>query len=281
MPQAIVEDNSSLMESLAKLAPDSSKTTLRSWIKEGRVTVDGRLAKRGDDPVTKGQKILVSAKQLMIAEKLRVVYEDSDLIAIDKPVGVLSVETAFDKTETAHAILKHHFHPRKVAVVHRLDQDTSGVMLFALSDKGYHGLKELFAKHDIERSYFAVVEGKIAPNKGTWQSYLYEDSLYVVHSTDDPKKGTIAITHYDVQSTSPRYTLLKLTLETGRKNQIRVHCREAGCPVVGDKKYGAVTNPLKRMCLHASTLSFIHPVTQKAMHFVSPIPDAFYQLTKA
>lgn len=276
MQQIILENNLSLLEALARLAPDSSKTTLRSWVKEGRVTIDGRIAKRVDEPVLAGQKVSVSGKCRFIADKLRIVYEDADFVAVEKPEGLLSVATAFDKTETAHALLKKHYHPHKVYVVHRLDQDTSGVMLFALSERGYNGLKALFAKHDINRSYTAVVEGKVSPPIGTWQSYLYEDSAYVVHSTDDPEKGTLAITHYEVLKTLPRYTVLKLTLETGRKNQIRVHCREAGCPVVGDKKYGAVSNPLKRLCLHAGTLEFIHPISHKPMQFSSPVPESFY-----
>ena len=278
MQQFIAEDNSSLLDLLAKKSPNSSKTTLRSWIKEGRVTVDGQIAKQGNDPINKGQQIALTSKQHLIEGTLRIFYEDAHFVANEKPVGLLSVATAFDKTETAHALVKRHYHPHKVYVVHRIDQDTSGVMLFALSEDGYNNLKELFKEHDIQRSYYAVVEGKLSPPKGTWQSYLYEDSQYVVHSTDDPAKGTIAITHYEVQKTSPRYTLLKLTLETGRKNQIRVHCRESGCPVVGDKKYGAVTNPIKRLCLHAATLEFAHPITGKKMSFNSPIPEKFYSL---
>ena len=271
-------DNSPLFDLLIGIAPESSKTTLRSWVKEGRVAIDGVTASRADTPVLKGQKVTVSAKPRFAASKVRIVYEDRHLVAIDKPEGMLSVATAFEKTETAFGWLKKHYHPRKVYVVHRLDQDTSGVMLFALSEEGYNGLKALFAEHDIQRTYCAVVEGRVIPETGTWQSYLHEDARYHVHSSDDPSEGELAITHYQVEKQSPRYTLLKLMLETGRKNQIRVHCQQCGCPIAGDKKYGASTNSLKRLCLHAATLGFIHPVTDKAMSFVSPIPEGFLQL---
>lgn len=276
----VVEKKSALIDLLALLAPSSSKTTLRSWIKEGRVSVNGQVIKRGDVLVETGQTITVGAKAQIVGDKLRVVYEDSHLIAIEKPSGLLSVAAAFEKGDTVHAMLKKHFRPRPVHVVHRLDQDTSGVMLFALSSAGYEGLKELFKKHDIERRYVAIVEGKMNPPSGTWQSYLHEDSTYTVHSSQDPKDGVVAITHYEVQNVTPHYTRLALTLETGRKNQIRVHCAENGHPVVGDKKYGAATDPLHRLCLHAELIAFVHPVTGKAMRFSSPAPDIFNRLIK-
>lgn len=273
-----VKTEAALIDILAAMAPDSSKTTLRSWIKEKRVLVDGVIAKRADATIFPGQTVKVGAKVQLIGNQLPIIYEDAHLIAIDKPAGLLSVATAFEKGETAHAILKKHFHPRKVMVVHRLDQDTSGVMLFALSDEGYHGLKALFSKHEIERSYCAIVEGLLPNTSGTWESYLYEDSKYHVHSTTNPADGELAITHYLIEKASPKYSRLKVTLDTGKKNQIRVHCQDHGIPVVGDKKYGAATDPLKRLCLHAELLAFVHPVTGKNMKFTSPPPGAFDRL---
>jgi 23S rRNA pseudouridine1911/1915/1917 synthase len=278
--QHIANSDASLLDILAKLAPQSSKTTLRSWIKEGRVAINGRKAKRGDEIVASGQKVTVGAKVQFLEDNLRILYEDEHLVAIDKPEGMLSVATAFEKGKTAHALLKDWYRPRKVFVVHRLDQETSGVMLFALSEEAYQGLKDIFESHEIERSYCAIVQGKVSPPSGIWQSYLYEDANYVVHSTDDPEKGRLAITHYRVLNSSPRYTRLELKLETGRKNQIRVHCSDHSHPVVGDSKYGATANPLKRLCLHAQLIAFIHPVTGKKMHFSSPLPETFDRLIK-
>lgn len=276
----IALENEPVLNILAKMSPESSKTTLRDWVKEGRVVVDDQVIKRADHLVSKGQKVGLTSKKKFAGRKLHIIYEDDHLVAIDKPSGLLSVATAFEKEETAHSLLKKHYHPRKVQIVHRIDQDTSGVMLFALSDAGFKGLKKLFASHTIERSYAAIVEGHLSPTEGSWKSYVYEDPTYMVHSTQDPEKGSVAITHYQVVATSPHYSRLLLKLETGRKNQIRVHCQECGHSIVGDKKYGASSDPVRRLCLHAASLAFIHPVTSKKLEFISPTPEAFKKLVR-
>ncbi|MBS4168079.1 RluA family pseudouridine synthase [Parachlamydia sp. AcF125] len=269
-----------VLEALTKLSPDSSKTTLREWLRDGRVFVDGQLVKIASTPLQSGQTISLGSKPAR-KEKVPILYEDPHLVVIEKPAGLLSVATHFDKTHTAHAYLKERFRPRKVYVVHRLDQETSGVMLFALSEEGYFGLKELFANHDIDRQYTAVVHGKMPQRAGTWRSYLYEDKAYVVHSTQDPEKGELAITHFQILESRSSYSLLKLTLETGKKNQIRVHCEENGVPIVGDKKYGGEESIIAhRLCLHAHHLGFVHPIYKKEMSFDSPIPEKFYRYLK-
>lgn len=274
----IPQEDTYLLDVLAKISPQSSKTTLRSWLKDGRVTVEGGVVKVGSTLVMLGQKVSVESKPQLIANKIRVIYEDNDLIAVEKPTGMLSVSTAFETGDTVFALLKAKFRPRTVYVVHRLDQDTSGVMLFALSEKAFVRLKEIFAAHDIERKYCAIVEGRMAETKGSWQSYLYEDANYKVHATDDPEKGRLATTHFKTLNASSKFSRLELTLETGRKNQIRVHCRDAGHPVVGDKKYGSSMDPIKRVCLHAFLLALNHPVTEKPLRFTSPIPSTFDKL---
>lgn len=268
----------SLLDALAQLSPGSSKNTLRSWIKEGRVQIDEETAKNSAIRVHKGQVITLGQRKKMIRSALPILYEDNDLVVIDKPSGLLSVSTAFEKGETAHALLKAHFRPRKVFVVHRLDQDTSGVMVFALNQATCDQFKELFEAHNIERAYTAIVEGRMPESKGTWRSYQLEDKQYVVHETDQPEKGRLAVTHFKTLASTRRYSWLELQLETGRKNQIRVHCQSAGYPIVGDKKYGAKTSPIKRLCLHAHFLGFKHPTTKKMMRFDSPVPDEFYRL---
>lgn len=280
MKNIIALENDPVINLLVKIAPDSSKTTLRSWIKEGRVFVDQQVIKRADYIVHQGQTVSINSKPQYVERRLPIIYEDKHLVAIEKPEGLLSVATTFEKEETVHSLLKKHFYPRKVQVVHRLDQETSGVMLFALSDQGYSGLKALFESHDIERSYCAIVEGNLTPTVGTWKSYVYEDANYVVHSSQNSEKGSLAITHYRVVSVSPRYSRVILTLETGRKNQIRVHCQECNHPVVGDKKYGSTTNPLKRLCLHAASLAFVHPVLNKTILLTSPVPESFQKLVR-
>ena len=243
------------------------------------MTLDGKIVKVGSTVVAPGQVVEIQSKKKMIPGKIEILYEDRDLVAVNKPTGLLSVAAAFETDQTVHGFLKRKYRPRRVHVVHRLDQDTSGVMLFALSDAGREGLKKMFEAHAMERHYCAVVEGHLDEPSGTWQSYLYEDKNYYVHSTTDPEGGRLATTHYTVVAASRRYSRLDLRLETGRKNQSRVHCQDAGVPVVGDKKYGAESNPLKQLGLHAYRIAFAHPVTGKAMCFESPIPRKFLAQT--
>ena len=270
-----------LLDVVAKLAPESSKTTVRSWIKEGRVLVDNTLTTVTSILVHTGQVITLGERPRFIGGTLRILYEDRDLIVIDKPEGLLSVAAPYEKEETAHALLKDHVRPGRVFPVHRLDQETSGVMIFALSERAREALKETFEAHTIKRHYVAIVEGMVEPAQGTWSSYQYEDANYKVHHTTDPKKGKLAITHYKTLGQSKYYTALLLTLETGRKNQIRAHCELAGYPVAGDKKYGGKTDPGKRLCLHARDIAFPHPVSGKKMSFESPLPDALLKVVPA
>lgn len=267
-----------LLDALSTICPDSSKTTLRSWIKEGRVRIDGELGLTANTLVIEGQTVTIGNRKRFLPGDIAILHEDADLVVIDKPSGLLSVASTFDKIQTAHAVLKQHYPNKKVQVVHRIDQDTSGVMMFALSQEAYDQLKKDFEVHAIERAYIAIVEGKMDSSSGTWNSLLYEDANYVVHVTDDPSKGKEAITHYTVKNKSKFFSWLELNLETGRKNQIRVHCQQAGHPIVGDKKYGASSNPIKRLCLHAHLLGFTHPITHKKLSFTSLPPREFYRI---
>jgi tRNA pseudouridine32 synthase/23S rRNA pseudouridine746 synthase/23S rRNA pseudouridine1911/1915/1917 synthase len=267
-----------LLDVLAQLAPDSSKTSQRNWIKIGRVTVDGRLVDRANLTVQKGQTVRLGNRAKPLPQHLRIVYEDKHIVVVDKPKGLLSVATHFETEKTVHGLLKEHYHPQRVYVIHRLDQDTSGVMLFGLSHEGYDRLKADFKAHALQRLYIALVEGHLSPDKGSWTSYLWEDGNYHVHSTQDPTQGEKAIKHFEVKGSSRKYSWVELTLETGKKNQIRIHCKEAGHPIAGDKKYGSTTNPLKRVCLHAHILAFAHPVIKQWMTFTSPVPEDFYRV---
>lgn len=271
----IIDKDQTVFDALQALYPESSKTTIRSYLKEQRVKVDGRTCKIGTDLLKKGQTLEVGKKRNVIAEGVEILYQDPHLAVVFKPAGLLSVATDFEKNLTLHKILKEHFLPKTVEVVHRLDQDTSGVMVFALDKVTQEKLKDLFEKHEIEREYSALVEGKLTPESGTWSSYLYEDGNYVMHSTDNKRKGKLAVTHYKVEGYSKKFTRLTLNLETGKKNQIRVHCSDAGHPVAGDTKYGAESNPGKRLMLHAAKLGFFHPVKKKKMQFAVDPPESF------
>ena len=271
--QIQLQDRKSVMEALELLSPDSSKSTLRSWIKNRRVLVDGIVVKREKDLLEKGQKLLVEKKRHALEWGVVSLFEDRHLIVVDKPAGLLSVATDFQIENTLHALLKRrppfrHFYP-----VHRLDRDTSGVMVFATSEQAKEGLKKQFASHQTVRCYKALIEGVLTSDAGTWESSLVEDKNFYMRSSKTG--GKQAITHYKVLKRKREHTLLELRLETGRKNQIRVHCTESGHPVVGDKKYGAKTNPFKQLCLHAALLGFVHPITGKKLTFTSKINPNF------
>jgi len=268
----------SLLEAAAKMAPDCTRTTLRSWIKEGRISVDGQVETQGASQVHAGQTLSMGRRVRYAPGNVRILFEDKHLVVVDKPEGLLTVATAYEKGETVHAILKAKYKPGKVFVVHRIDQDTSGVLMFARTERAQEELKKKLEKHDIERTYYAIVEGHLPKTRGTWESYQIEDGNYYVRNTTDASLGKLAITHYKVLDTAKRYSLLEIRLETGRKNQIRAHCQMADCPIVGDKKYGSKTNPLKRLGLHALFLGIVHPTTGQKLKFTSPLPKEFTTL---
>lgn len=264
-----------LIQALAELHPDSSKTTLRSWIEEGRVSVNDQVVKKNNYEVPEGAEISLGRKKEHKEQGVTILFEDDSIIVVNKPSGLLSVAEDVEVNNSMHRILKERVRPKRVYVVHRLDQGTSGVMIFAKSTKALDGLKEQLKGHNIEREYCALVEGKIEPDQGTWESFLYEDKSHFVKETLDPTVGQRACSHYKVMKKNNQYSLLTVTLETGRKNQIRVQARGAGHPIAGDKKYGAKSDPFDRLCLHAKVLGFIHPITQKPMRFEVPMPGKF------
>ena len=272
-----VPEEMTVLHALRELSPESSQNTLRSWIQKGRVTIGGKTALRANALLVKGQELVVKSKSHFIEQDVKVLFKDEHVIVVEKPEGMLSVATDFQIRGTLHDILKRRFHAQRIFPVHRLDRETSGVMVFAYTNAARVGLKKQFAEHTIERMYAAVIEGALAEKTGIWKSRLTEDDLYFVKSTN-AESGRIAITHYQVLHQTPKFSFLKLRLETGRKNQIRVHCSEAGHPIAGDKKYGAQgEGPLKRLGLHACLLAFEHPVKGKKMTFESPIPEIFYK----
>lgn len=266
------------LEAVSALFPDSSSRTLINWIKAGRFTVDGQPLKRANLELAPGQ--MVSAQTTFkpqLIPGLKVLYEDRFLIAIDKPSGLLSVPLD-DGPPTRHVLglLREHYQTEQIFAVHRIDRDTSGCLIFARGKESEEAMKDLFEKHDLTREYYAILEGRMEGTSGVWQSHLLElKSFDVVEAAE----GKEAITHYEVLHRSPKYTYIKLRLETGRKHQIRVHCSTAGFPVLGDDRYGAKENPIGRVCLHARVLQFMHPlIKNKKISLESPIPHAFKKL---
>lgn len=269
-----------ILDAVALLAPGSSKTAARSWIKEGRILIDGVSCTDSRQILKENQVIELGSKPRFAGGGLKILYEDRHIVVIEKPQGVLSVSTAFEKDETAMSFLRARYKGGRVYPVHRLDQDTSGVMLFALTEKARDVMKETFEQHAIDRVYLAIIEGWLDNTEGSWTSYQSEDANYYVRNSDDPSKGKLAITHYKVLAKSKWHSLVSFKLETGRKNQIRAHCQMVKHSVAGDKKYGATTDPIKRLCLHAAHLGFEHPITKKKMSFDAPLPEAFNKLVR-
>jgi tRNA pseudouridine32 synthase/23S rRNA pseudouridine746 synthase/23S rRNA pseudouridine1911/1915/1917 synthase len=223
-----------------------------------------------------GQTIQLTNKKHYMQEGIEILYEDDHLVVLYKPAGILSVATHYDLSYNVHAFLKKRFHNRRVYPVHRLDRDVSGVMIFAYTEEAQDHLKKQFEEHSILRQYIAVVEGDLQPSQGTWQSYLYEDKNYYVKSVSDPSLGQLATTHYKVIQRRKNTSTLLITLETGRKNQIRVHCKESGHPILGDKKYSSSKKQeSNRVALHAYKLGIQHPILEKPMSFQREAPEEF------
>lgn len=270
--KAKIREKTLLLDILQELSPDSSKNNLKSWIEKGRVQVDGVIVKRHVLSLEPGQEVTVGPKASFAEEGIRIVYEDRYLVVLDKPDHLLSVASLTEENRTVHAILKRRL-GKVVYAVHRLDRETSGLMMFAYTDEARDKLKKQFEFHEVLRHYVALVEGHLASKQGTWKSYLQEDNNnYKVYSAPT---GQLAITHYEVIGEKPTFSCVRFQLETGRKNQIRVHCLDDGHPIIGDRKYGARTNPYDRLCLHAFQLEFVHPFTNKKLRFESSLPAPF------
>lgn len=211
-------------------------------------------------------------------------YEDREIIVIDKPAGQLTVATESQRAGTAWRQVTDYLQIRnkraRACVVHRLDRDTSGVLLFTKEDSLRRALQDNWNELVETRQYLAVVSGCPPKEKGTVHSFLLENKAHVVYSAPESRGGKEAITHYEVLAQRKGYSLLRVNLDTGRKNQIRVHMADLGCPVVGDTKYGAGRgdSPLRRLGLHAQCLRLRHPVTGKELTFTAPTPAEFERL---
>jgi 23S rRNA pseudouridine1911/1915/1917 synthase len=286
----IADKDALLLEYLFERLSSWSRTNVRELLKSGRVVVGGVATTAFDYPVHKGMEIRLLPRPKLMQQgginnsKLDVLYEDYDVIVVNKHEGLLSVGTDGDKENTAYHIINMHVKKQgkghHIYVVHRLDRKTSGVMMFAKSMAARDTLRNNWSEMVVERSYYAVVEGCPKIKSDTIKSYLTEDKMLKIHSSFINNGGQPAVTHYDVIQSNGEFSLVKLNLDTGRKNQIRVQMSSIGHPVAGDAKYDAKTNPLKRVCLHAATLQFVHPKSGKMMKFEVPVPSGFYKVVK-
>jgi tRNA pseudouridine32 synthase/23S rRNA pseudouridine746 synthase/23S rRNA pseudouridine1911/1915/1917 synthase len=266
---------STLLDLLQQRFPDSSKTTLRTMLRDDRVRVNGAPERDAKRTIGADDRVEITGRSERIDPRVRVLFEDADLIVIDKAEGLLSVPSADMLHETAETFLTA-YNRAPVHHVHRLDRDTSGVLVFAKNTFIRERLQKLFAAHDIERVYVAIVHGKLREPAGTFRSFLAEDGELRVRSVADASQGKEAITHYRTTASGRRYSILELKLETGRRNQIRVHLAEAGHPVVGDTMYGkGREDAFGRLALHAKTLGFVHPRSGEKVTFTADVPRAF------
>jgi len=281
-PAQTVPKPSQLLAFLFEAWPETKKKQVRTWLKFGSVAVNGKVITQFDHKLKPGDTVQIrpkgmAAPETKLASGIRIRHEDADIIVIDKPAGLLSIASPSEDEKTAYAFLTDHVrmgNPRgreRVWVVHRLDRETSGVMIFAKNEPAKIALQEGWDA--VEKKYLAVVESAPPDDAGIFDSWLDESNPLKVYPTKiEGPETRRAITHYRVTKKGKATTLVELTLETGRRHQIRVQLAEAGCPIVGDKKYDAQTNPIKRIALHATSLRFVHPATHKEMRFDSPLP---------
>lgn len=274
-----------LLDVLRRRFPDSSARTLRQMLESDRVLVNGvpeRIARR---PVAESDRVeVVSRGERPLDPRLRLLHSDAAVVVVDKAAGLLTVPSEGGREASAETILDAWAggtpgRPR-IFHVHRIDFDTSGVLVFARTTAARDRLQRRFAAHDIERVYVALVHGAPDPPRGTLRSFLAEDRDLRVRQVPATAPGAReAVTHYATLAAGARFARLELALESGRRHQIRVQLAAAGHPVVGDPMYGGgAADPLGRLALHATRLGFVHPTTGVAMTFESPPPRSFLDL---
>ncbi|MBQ7382618.1 MAG: RluA family pseudouridine synthase [Paludibacteraceae bacterium] len=308
-----VAEGGQLMDFLMAKMGGMARSSVKQLLGQRRVKVGNAIQTRHDFMLKAGDIVTVSSgrgNSQLTHPKLRIVYEDDDLIVVNKQPGLLTVASTPGSSETtAYSILRAYVKKQNaragIYVVHRLDRETSGLLVFARSEELQHYMRQYWRELVTERTYIALAEGVLEPREGKITTWLTEDKRNaVVYSSPVDDGGDIAITNYKTLKTSTTppqpspqgrasgnkpitshegrsggvaYSLVELHLETGRTNQIRVHLASKGCPVVGDRKYGHgnESSPIDRLCLHAKVLAFIHPVTEKTVRFESPVPKEF------
>jgi 23S rRNA pseudouridine1911/1915/1917 synthase len=258
--------------------PGASGRGIKQWLERGRVRVNGAVVRRGDAAVAAGDRIELGAPPPPpIPAPLRLVHEDADVLVVDKPPGLLTIADASERERTVYRLLRDWLSARaagRVFVVHRLDRETSGLLVFARTGAAKRALQEQFAARRPERRYVARVEGAVGDDAGTLTTRLMQDRGLRVRPTRDARLGREAITRYRVLARDADSTLVELSLVTGRRGQIRAQLAELGHPIVGDRAFGSRRDPLRRVCLHATHLGFVHPDGRR-MAFDSPAPSAF------
>ena len=270
----IIKERDTLLNYLLNAELPYSKSKIRSLLKHHCVAINGVTTTQFDAPLLPKDVVTLVEYNPKLDTPLNIIYEDKNILVINKPNALLSVPTENQKEISAFDYVKDYLnHP--VYVIHRLDKFTSGVLIFAKNVKTQAYYRDDWQKKAPDRSYIAIVEGKVTEKSGTIQSYLQESKSLFVFSSDTGKE---AISHFETIRTNDRYSALLVSLETGRRNQIRVHMADLKHPIAGDSKYGAKTNPIKRLALHAYRVKVKDPINHKLMTFIAPIPQSFNQM---
>lgn len=282
-------DPATLLPFLEAKLPEVKRTRLKQMLAHRQVKLGGSVVSQFNLATEPGDTVSVNLTREFIEfshRRLRLVYEDDDIIVVHKGYGLLSMAgDGPERQETAYSILRDHLKrvnpANKLFIVHRLDRDTTGLMLFAKTQEAKEQLQFNWNAMVLDRRYVCVTEGRPDPAEGTVRTKLLENSRHEVYAMPaDHPDGQLAVTHYRTLGTGRAgLTLVECSLDTGRKNQIRVHMKQLGCPISGDRRYGGHASAIHRMALHAMTLRFIHPVSRKQMSFTSPIPSSFGRLT--
>lgn len=281
-----VKENTTLLEFLLATLKDQSRNNVKSLLTHRQVLIDGAPVTQYDFALAKDDIVMIAPapvrKITNPKEKLDIIYEDDELIAINKPSGLLSIASNHEKELTAYRLLMDHVRMKnphnRIYVVHRIDKDTSGVLIVAKNEKIRDLLQDRWNNIVKYRGYYAIIEGTLKEKQGRIKSWLREASTNLMYSSRKPGDGKESITNYRVIKEIPDYSLLDVDIETGRKNQIRVHMKDLGHNIIGDDRYGASKDPLNRLGLHAYALEFIHPIKKTKMRFEAKIPDEFVSM---
>lgn len=281
-----VEEDAQLLDWLIANLKGLSRNKVKDTLHGLGIKVNGKIVTQFDYPLTRGMKISVSKSKKNDTFKSRyvnLVYEDPYLVVIEKKPGILSM-AAGHKSLNVKTVLDDYFRQTKqrctAHVVHRLDRDTSGLMVYAKDMQTEQTLEHEWHNIVYDRRYVAVVSGEMEEDEGTIANWLKDNKAYVTYSSPVDNGGKYAVTHFHVLDRTTEHSLVEYKLETGRKNQIRVHSADMNHPVCGDVKYGNGDDPIHRLCLHAYMLHFFHPVTRARMEFETPIPSQFRMLFK-
>lgn len=278
-----VKENAPLLEYLINNVSES-RSKLKATLQGRGIAVNGRMVTQFDYQLKAGDKIIISRhkKQNQFKSRyVKIVYEDRWLVVVEKNIGILSMAAGHSSLNVKSVLDDYFLKSRqkcRAHVVHRLDRDTSGLMVYAKDIETEQILEHNWHQIVYDRRYVAVVSGEIEQDNGTIANWLKDNKAYITYSSPTDNGGKYAVTHFQVLNRTTEHSLVEYKLETGRKNQIRVHSADMGHPVCGDVKYGNGDNPLHRLCLHAYMLCFTHPVTGEPMEFSTPIPTAFRSL---